>query len=39
MEYFPYLLVGDVVVDDFGHSDAEDVADRTVPEYVEFVDV
>ena len=39
MEYFPNSLVSDVVVDDFCHSDSEYVADCSVPEYVEFVDV
>ena len=39
MKDFPDSFVSDVVVDDFGHSDSEDVSDRSVPEHIEFVNV
>ena len=38
-EDFSDLLVGYFVVDYFLHSDAEDVTDRSVPEYIQFTDV
>ena len=38
-EDFSDLLVGYFVVDYFLHSNAEDVTDCSVPEYVQFADV
>lgn len=39
MEYLSNSFVGDVIVNDFRHSDAEDVPDCSVPKDIEFVNM